>query len=88
MNRFVDGRELDVPVTTIDPTVERDQVRLLRTHRERRDASSVAESLSEVERVARGDGNLLYPMKDALRAEATLGEISDALREVFGVYSP
>jgi methylmalonyl-CoA mutase N-terminal domain/subunit len=32
--------------------------------------------------------NLLYPMKDALRANATLGEVSDVLREVFGVYQP
>ena len=37
---------------------------------------------------ARGTDNLLYPIKDALRADATLGEISDALREVFGVYTP
>ena len=37
---------------------------------------------------ARGGDNLLYPMKEALRADATLGEVSDALREVFGVYTP
>ena len=37
---------------------------------------------------ARGTGNVLPAMKDALRAKATLGEISDALRDVFGVYRP
>jgi methylmalonyl-CoA mutase N-terminal domain/subunit len=37
---------------------------------------------------ARTSDNLLYPMKEALRADATLGEISDALRGVFGVYQP
>ena len=44
--------------------------------------------LDDVRAAARGTQNLLYPMKDALRANATLGEVSDALRDVFGVYRP
>jgi methylmalonyl-CoA mutase, N-terminal domain len=35
-----------------------------------------------------GDSNLLYPMKDALKAKATVGEVCDALRQVWGTYSP
>ena len=42
----------------------------------------------DVKDAARGTQNLLLPMKDALRAKGTLGEVSDALREVFGVYQP
>jgi methylmalonyl-CoA mutase N-terminal domain/subunit len=41
-----------------------------------------------VRAAARGSDNLLYPMKAALKANATLGEVSDALRDVFGVYRP
>ena len=44
--------------------------------------------MAAVKGAAQGTDNLLYSMKDALRADATLGEISDALREVFGVYTP
>jgi methylmalonyl-CoA mutase N-terminal domain/subunit len=48
----------------------------------------VTAALEELRSVARGDGNVLIPMKAALRANATLGEVSDALRDVFGVYRP
>ena len=54
-----------------------------------RDAGAVvARALEAVERAARGTGNLLPPMKEALRARATLGEVSDVLRGVFGEYRP
>ena len=53
-----------------------------------RDAGAVARGLDEVERAARGTDNLLPPMKEALRARATLGEVSDVLRGVFGEYRP
>jgi methylmalonyl-CoA mutase N-terminal domain/subunit len=48
----------------------------------------VQAKLADVTAAARGSQNLLYPMKEALRANATLGEVSDALREVFGIYQP
>ena len=54
--------------------------------RARRDQAAVDASLAEVGETARGDGNLLYPMKRALAAMATVGEVSDALRAVFGTY--
>ena len=47
-----------------------------------------AARLADLADAARGTQNLLYPMKEALRANATLGEVSDALRDVFGVYQP
>jgi methylmalonyl-CoA mutase, N-terminal domain len=48
----------------------------------------VDRALKEVDEAARGTDNLLYPMRDALKARATLGEVSDALRRVFGEYRP
>ena len=47
-----------------------------------------ARRLDEVRRAAEGDANLLYPLREALRALATIGEVSDALRDVWGVYRP
>ena len=48
-----------------------------------------ARALAErVRAAAAGTDNLLYPMRDALRARATVGEVSDALRDVWGVYTP
>jgi methylmalonyl-CoA mutase N-terminal domain/subunit len=48
----------------------------------------VTTALAAVEEAARGTENLLPPMREALRARATLGEVSDALRRVFGEYRP
>ena len=45
-------------------------------------------ALKEVEETARGTDNLLHPMREALKARATLGEVSDALRRVFGEHRP
>ena len=50
--------------------------------------AKVAATLEALREAAKGNGNILHPMKDALRANATLGEVSDALRDVFGVYRP
>jgi len=62
------------------------QVQRLRALRSERDEAAVQSALSEVTETARGSGNLLVPMKEALRAHATLGEVSDTLRAVFGEY--
>jgi methylmalonyl-CoA mutase N-terminal domain/subunit len=64
------------------------QVDRLRQLRASRDQAEVDRALAEVEAVARGTANLLPPMKVALRARATLGEVSDVLRGVFGEYHP
>jgi methylmalonyl-CoA mutase N-terminal domain/subunit len=63
-------------------------VERVRRLREERDDAAVTAALGRVEETARGTDNLLPPMKDALRARATLGEVSDALRRVFGEYRP
>ena len=56
--------------------------------RAERGQAAVDAALARVREAAAGTDNLLYPMRDALRARATVGEVSDALRDVWGVYTP
>ena len=72
----------------MDPALEREQVKRLARFRRRRDAGAAKESLAELERRARGTGNLLPAVLAAVESRATLGEISDTLRRVFGAYRP
>jgi methylmalonyl-CoA mutase N-terminal domain/subunit len=71
-----------------DPGVEARQAERLRDLRRRRDGDRAARALDAVERAARGTENLVPRVLDAVRAEATLGEISARLRAVFGVHRP
>ncbi len=74
-----------VPVMRVDPRIEAEQVARLREVRARRDASRHAEALRKVEHAARAAGeNLMPPILEAVKADATVGEISDVLRGVFG----
>jgi methylmalonyl-CoA mutase N-terminal domain/subunit len=75
-------------VFPIDPALERQQTERLRNLRAKRDQPAVDRALEDVRAAAKGTQNLLYPMKEALRAYATLGEVSDVLRDEFGVYQP
>jgi len=88
VNKYLDPSGADVPIALheVDPGVEaRQRERLARVKRERDDAE-VARCLGALAAVARGDGNLIPPTLDAVRARATLGEIVRALRDVFGTY--
>jgi len=86
VNRFVDDAGETVPALSVDPAAEQQQVDAVRRLRAGRDQTAVTAALSRVRAAAGGNANLLYPMKQALVAAATLGEVSDVLREVFGVY--
>jgi methylmalonyl-CoA mutase N-terminal domain/subunit len=88
VNKFTMDDEPEPTVFPIDPELERNQVARLQRYKANRDTAAVESALGAVKATAAGSDNLLYVMKDALRADATLGEISDALREVFGVYTP
>jgi methylmalonyl-CoA mutase N-terminal domain/subunit len=81
-----DGRVLELQ--RIGEEEAAGQVERLRALRASRDGTAVDHALAEVEDAARGDANLLPPMREALRARATLGEVSDVLRTVFGEYHP
>jgi methylmalonyl-CoA mutase N-terminal domain/subunit len=88
LNKFQIDNEPEPSVFPIDPTLEGAQQTRLSAYKANRDSDAVAARLEAVRATARGTDNLLYPMKDALRAGATLGEVSDALRDVFGIYRP
>jgi len=86
MNQFQSEKEVPIPLLRIDPEIERAQVERLRALRARRDAPKTAAALAEVEHRARGSENLMPAVLAAIEAWATVGEIADALRRVFGEY--
>jgi methylmalonyl-CoA mutase N-terminal domain/subunit len=88
VNKFKVDVEPEPKAFPIDPRLQVDQVASLKNFKANRDTALVKAKLDDVTAAARGTQNLLYPMKEALRANATLGEVSDALREVFGTYQP
>jgi methylmalonyl-CoA mutase, N-terminal domain len=88
VNRFAGTDDAAVEIQTIDESEVEAQKQRVRDLRASRDQAAVEAALARVGETARGSGNLLHPMRDALKARATLGEVSDALREVFGVYQP
>jgi len=86
MNRFQLQNEHAVPTFRIDPALERAQVEKLRQVRSSRSAEAVEERLAALESAARDNRNLMPPIIEAADAFATVGEISDRLRSVFGEY--
>lgn len=74
-------------ILRVSHEVEREQNRVLAARRAGRDQAAVDAALAAMAQVARGAGNLIPTMLDAARAEATLGEICDALRDEWGVYT-
>jgi methylmalonyl-CoA mutase N-terminal domain/subunit len=88
VNRFVDEQERPIELQRIAEAETARQVDRVRELRSTRDGTAVEHALAAVSRAAGGRDNLLPPMKEALRARATLGEVSDALRAAFGEYRP
>ena len=86
VNKFVTDTIDDVDILKVDPEAEKRQVTRLKKHKETRDQEEVDARLADLTAVAEGDGNLLPPMKEALRAGGSIGEVSGALRDVFGEY--
>ncbi|HZX68610.1 MAG TPA: methylmalonyl-CoA mutase family protein, partial [Candidatus Elarobacter sp.] len=87
VNRFNDGRDgVTMPIQRIDPAIEAEQIARTRAVRARRDAARTAAVLDDVRRAAEGAANLMPPFVEAVDAGATLGEICDVLRGVFGRY--
>jgi methylmalonyl-CoA mutase N-terminal domain/subunit len=88
VNRYVDEAPAAAEVFRLDPRVERERAAALGRWRSERDATRSDAALAALETAARGDENLVPRILAAVEAKATLGEISDRLREVFGVYRP
>jgi methylmalonyl-CoA mutase N-terminal domain/subunit len=87
VNEFASENESAAPETLyIDESVEQQQIERLQTLRKMRDNDKVQRTLDGVREIARGKGNLMYPILEAVKAYATLGEICNAMRDVFGEY--
>jgi methylmalonyl-CoA mutase, N-terminal domain len=84
VNEFASDQEAAVPIQRIDERLERQQVERVRALRGRRDVGVHAEALRRVEEAARGGGNLMPHIVHAVESYATVGEIADVLRRVFG----
>ncbi|MFF0107043.1 methylmalonyl-CoA mutase family protein, partial [Streptomyces hirsutus] len=88
VNRYqLDAEEPYEPLR-VDPAIEAQQAERLAKLRAERDQQAVDTALAALKKAAEGEDNVLYPMKDALRARATVGEVCNALREVWGAYVP
>ena len=86
VNAFTDTDEERVELLRIDPEAERRQLERTARVRAERNAEEAAAALAKVRRVAAGTENLLPPMREALRARVTIGEISNVLREEWGTF--
>jgi methylmalonyl-CoA mutase N-terminal domain/subunit len=86
VNRFLEGESEEVELHRVDPNAERRQRERTARIRAERDAAVAERALAEVRAVSQGDANMLVPMREALRARCTIGEICGALRDVWGTY--
>jgi methylmalonyl-CoA mutase N-terminal domain/subunit len=88
VNKFTLDEEEPYEPLRVDPGIEAAQAERLRELRTGRDQGAVRKTVDAVKAAAEGTDNVLPPVRDALRAGATLGEVCDALRAVWGVYQP
>jgi methylmalonyl-CoA mutase N-terminal domain/subunit len=86
VNDFVQTDEKPIEILYIDDTASDVQLRRLAELKQSRDNARVAQTLAALKEVARGSGNTMVPLLDCVRAYATVGEMCDALREVWGEY--
>jgi methylmalonyl-CoA mutase N-terminal domain/subunit len=84
VNRYTAESEQAVELQSIDPAAERRQLERTAKLRAGRDADRAAGALAGIREAARGTENLLHPMREALRAHCTVGEICGVLREEWG----
>jgi methylmalonyl-CoA mutase, N-terminal domain len=88
VNRFRTDSEEPYQPLRVDPALEREQAERLARLRRTRDAQAHRRALDELKKAGSGPENVLYPLRAALQARATVGEVCDALRDVWGVYTP
>jgi methylmalonyl-CoA mutase N-terminal domain/subunit len=86
VNEYVTDTVDDVEILRVDPESEREQVERLKAFKSDRNQDAVDRRLDELREVARGDGNLLVPIRAALAEHGTIGEVCGVMREEFGEY--
>ena len=88
VNDYINDEPLSIPILEMDQEGQRRHLERLSRVRSERSASDVAQRLEELRRAAQGTENLMPYILEAVRAYATLGEICDVFRQVFGIYRP
>jgi methylmalonyl-CoA mutase, N-terminal domain len=88
VNRYVEDEAEVEEILSVDPATERGQIERLKTSKADRDGELAERRLEELREVARGTGNLLHPIRAALAARCSVGEVCGAMRDVFGEYRP
>src|SRR5579864_2213766 len=88
VNKFGIAEEEPYQPLRVDPGIEREQAERLAALHGDRDRAEWSRTIGDLRRAAQTTENLLYPLREALRARATVGEVCDALRDVWGVYKP
>lgn len=88
VNKFQIDQEEEYDPLRVDPTIGEQQHKRLEDLKSRRDNAAVEAAIAKIKETALGSENLLYPMKEALKASATIGEVCNALRDVWGMYQP
>lgn len=88
VNRFQSSSEEDVEIQRVTPEREEEQRKALARVRAERDSAAVEKDLAALEGAARGGDNVLYPMKQAFKDYATIGEVFGRLRVVWGKHQP
>jgi methylmalonyl-CoA mutase N-terminal domain/subunit len=88
VNKFISEGEAGYQPLRVDPDIEEEQAKRLARLRAGRDADEWRRQIGELKRAAAGPENVLVPLRSALAAQATVGEVCDALRDVWGTYRP
>jgi len=86
VNRYQLDEEEPIEILRIDPALETEQIARVQAVRAGRDSAAVEQALAELKRAAEGDANLMEPIMDAARLYVTMGEMCDALRDVWGIW--
>jgi methylmalonyl-CoA mutase N-terminal domain/subunit len=86
VNKYVTDQIDDVEILKVDPESEERQLKRLAAFKEARDDEELGRKLDALRDVAKGEGNLLHPIRDALAAGGSIGEVCGAMRDVFGEY--
>jgi methylmalonyl-CoA mutase N-terminal domain/subunit len=86
VNAFTEAEEKPIETLVIDPTVEREQIARLNSIKAKRDGDAVRRNLDAVKRAAGAKTNLMPALIDAARARCTVGELMNAMGDVFGRY--
>ncbi len=87
VNKYqIKGEALEIPLLKVDPEVEKSQAERLASLRQRRDSLKVKQALDDLRDACRGKDNVMYPILEAVRRYATLGEVCQAMKDVWGEF--